>query len=221
MKEKNPFLFITPRGEESIIGREGFYKKLKSKILKSLDNKKIISVNGDFGMGKTFFVKKIIKELNERKNLKVYNYDFNFNTINHLRRLPSENDVGKEIIVLIDRFELILFLASKWRHKVLELMRDLCKAEITVIITTTDDLLNKIQNIEPSIKNFFEVVNVPAMNFKEAKELILSRLNKVRKKSSDSLKPLTKDEVREVYETSEGNPRMMLMLCAALYDKKV
>jgi hypothetical protein len=221
MNVENPFLFITPRkGKDKLVGRFDFLKKVKKTVINSLKKQSIVTLNGDFGIGKSLFVKKTVKELNKRKSIKIYRFDFNFNLLNELRNLPSEKRIKKEIVVVIDRFELILSLSSFLQDKILQIMTDLCKAEITIIVTTSSDLLEKIKDMKPKIKNYFKVLEVPSMNFEETQKLIISRLNEVRPKKSNSIEPFTKYEIKEIYKKSKGNPRMILMLCAALFEEK-
>ena len=221
MNITNPFLFITPRSQDLLVGRRDFLKKIKSTVVNSLKEKTIVTINGDFGIGKTLFVEKAIKELKSRKNIKLYSYDFNFNILNELRNLPSEKKVKKQIIVIIDRFELILSLSSVLQEKILKIMAELSEAKITLIITSSDDLLKRLKRIKPSIKKYFKILNVPSMTFEETKRLIISRLNESRPKSKDSLHPFTTQEVKQIFKTSRGNPRMVLMLCAGLFEEKV
>lgn len=216
----NPFLFITPRLKDSLIGRKDFVAKIKSTIMKSLDDKAIVVVSGDFGIGKSLFVEKVILDLKSKKNLKIYSYDFNFNILNDLRALPSEKKSKKQFLVVIDKFDLILSLSSMLQKKILNIMADLCEAKVTFIISSTAEVLNKVKGLDLKIKKYFKVLNVPSMNFEETKELILSRLNEVRPKKSDSLHPFTLDEVKEIYKNSKGNPRIILMLCAGLFEEK-
>lgn len=220
MKVMNPFLFITPREKDLLVGREKFLEKIKTSVMKSLDDSIIISINGDFGIGKTLFVEKAIKDLKKKKSLKLYKYDFNFNLLNDLRTLPSEKKLKKQMVVIIDRFELILSLSSYLQKKILEIMQDLCNAGITQIITTSEGLLKELKNIKPGINKYFKVLNVPSMNFNESKKLIISRLNESRPKKKDSLNPFTLDEVKKIHKKSQGNPRMVLMLCAGLFEEK-
>ncbi|MBN1924039.1 MAG: hypothetical protein JW791_04755 [Nanoarchaeota archaeon] len=220
MNVNNPFLFITPRDKDLLVGRQSFLDQVKTTVMKSLDSQAIITINGDFGIGKTLFVEKAVSDLEKRKDIKLFKWDFNLNTLNDLRTLPNEKELKKQIVVTIDRFELILSLSNILQNKILKIMTDLVKSKITLIITTSDDLLKKIKNIEPKIKSFFKVLNVPPMNFEETKRLIVSRLNESRKKKSDSIEPFTNDEVKQIYKNSKGNPRMVLLLCASLFEDK-
>jgi len=166
------------------------------------------------------FVDKIIIDLNKRRNIKIFKFDFNMNTLNDLRNLPTEKELGKEIVVIIDRFELMLELSGELQEKILEIMTDLCKAEITIIVTSSNSLLKTVNKLRPELKNYFKVLDVPAMNFEETKKLVISRLNEVRAKKSDSLEPFTLDEVKKIHDNAKGNPRMVLLLLAGLFEQK-
>ncbi len=218
---ENPFLFIVPRKEDKIYGRKEFLEKVKKTVLDSLNDQVIVTINGEYGIGKTLFIERVVEGLKKRKSIKVFYFDFNLNTLNDLRNLPTEKELKKQIVVVIDRFELILSLSDILQKKILEMMVELCEAKITFIIATTDDLLKKIKSIEPRIKRYFKVLDVPKMSFEEAKELIVSRLNEIRPRKSDSLEPFTLKEVKHIYKVAKGNPRMILLLCASLLEEKI
>jgi len=217
----NPFLYITPRDKESLVGRTGFLEIIEKKILESLDKSAVIAVNGEVGIGKTMFIEKVISKLESRKDIKVFKLDFNLNTLNDLRSIPTEKELQKQILIVIDRFELILSLTKEIQQKVLEVLANLCEAKVTIILATTTGLISKIFEINHNVKKFFNVLNVPYMNFEEVKKLVVSRLNEVRKEKSDKIEPFLKEELDMIYKNSKGNPRMVLMLCASLYEKKV
>ncbi len=218
--QDNPFLFITPREKsDELIGRFDFYEKIKKTVLESLDEHAIITINGDFGMGKSLFVEKVLAELSNKKMLKLITLDFSLNTLNDLRNIPSEKAAGKQIIVIIDRFELLLSLSNNLQEKIVQLMNDLCKAKITLIITSSDDLLKKMAKMDAGLKKYFKVLEVPPISFDEAKKLAIQRLDEARSKGKGSLAPFTEDEVRKVYNNSKGNPRLILMLLASLYEE--
>ena len=222
MAVQNPFLYITPRDKDFLVGRSNFLDKVKKVVMDSLDENAIVSINGEFGIGKTLFVRKVIEDLEEKKkSVKVFHYDFNFNTLNDLRNLPSEKKAKKEIIVVIDRFELILSLSNLLQRKILKVMSDLCKAKITLLITSTDDLLKKIKNIDEGVKKYFRVLDVPPMTYEETEKLVISRLNEVRTKNKESIHPFTENEIKAMYKNAKGNPRMLLMLCASLFEEKL
>ncbi|VVB76132.1 ATPase domain predominantly from Archaea [Candidatus Tiddalikarchaeum anstoanum] len=220
MNVNNPFLFITPRNSDVLVGRHSFLETLEKKVLESLDTHAIIAVNGPFGIGKSQFIYKIIEDLKTRKNIKIFNFDFNLNTLNDLRSVPHEKDLKKQIIIVIDRFELIESLTKEIQHKVLNVMAELCDAKDTFILETSSDLIKKVADVEPNVKKYFNIINVPQMNYDEVKKLIYTRLNEVRKDKSESINPFTEEEVKMIHKQSKGNPRMVLMLCASLYEKK-
>jgi hypothetical protein len=220
--QNNPFLSITPREKsDELIGRFGFYEKIKKTILESLDDYAIITINGDFGIGKSLFVEKVLADLSKKKQLKIINLDFSLNILNDLRNIPSEEEAGKQIIVIIDRFELLLSLSNNLQKKIVQLMNDLCKAKITLIITSSDDLLKKMAKMDAGLKKYFKVLEVPPLSFDEAKKLAIQRLDEVRSNGKGSLTPFTEDELRKVYNNSKGNPRLILMLLASLYEEHV
>lgn len=215
----NPFLFITPRDKsDQLIGRFDFFEKIKKTVLESLDDNCIVTINGDFGIGKSLFVKKAMEELSAKKSLKLFYLDFNLNTLNDLRNMPTEKELGKQIIVIIDRFELLLSLSNNLQEKIVKLMANLCEAKVTLIITTSDDLLKKMAKMDANLKKYFKVLNVPPVSLTEAKKLIIARLDEVRKINKGTIKPFTENEVEKIHKNAKGNPRIILMLLASLYE---
>lgn len=215
----NPFLFITPRDKsDELVGRFDFFEKIKKTVLESLDESAIVTIKGDFGIGKSLFVKKAMEDLSAKKNLKIFYLDFNLNTLNDLRNMPSEKEIGKQIIVIIDRFELMLSLSNILQEKIVKLMADLCKAKITLIITASDDLMEKMAKMDAKLKNYFKVLNVPPISLAEAKKLVISRLDEVRKNNRGTIKPFSENEIEKIHRNAKGNPRIILMLLASLYE---
>lgn len=217
---RNPFLYITPRNKDLLIGRIEFLKKVEKTVLSSLDKPVIVAVNGEFGIGKTLFIEKAIKKLEKKKSIKLYDFDFNLNTLNDLRNIPTEKKLKKQIVIVVDRFELILSLTPEIQKKILKIMGELSKAKVTIIIATSSSLIKKVINLDSSIKRYFKILNVPALNFDETKELILSRLNESRPKKSNKLEPFTNKEVKMIHKQAKGNPRLVLLLCATLFEEK-
>jgi 6-pyruvoyl-tetrahydropterin synthase len=215
----NPFLFITPRDKsDELIGRFDFFEKIKKTVLESLDESAIVTIKGDFGIGKSLFVKKAMEDLSAKKNLKIFYLDFNLNTLNDLRNMPSEKEIGKQIIVIIDRFELMLSLSNTLQEKIVKLMADLCEAKVTLIITASDDLMVKMAKMDAKLKNYFKVLNVPPISLAEAKKLVISRLDEVRKNNKGTIKPFNENEIEKIHRNAKGNPRIILMLLASLYE---
>ena len=221
MINANPFLFITPREKsDELIGRFDFFEKIKKTVLGSLDEHAIVTINGDYGIGKSLFVKKVMEDLSSKKSLKIFYLDFNLNTLNDLRNIPTEKELGKQIIILIDRFELMLSLSNSLQEKIVKLMGELCQSKITLILTTSDDLLKKMAKMDAKLKTYFKVLNVPPINLAEAKKLVISRLDEVKKKEKGSITPFTEEEIEKIHRNAKGNPRIILMLLASLYEDR-
>ncbi|MDD4353136.1 MAG: hypothetical protein PHN56_01625, partial [Candidatus Nanoarchaeia archaeon] len=159
-----------------------------------------------------------MKDLSTKKILKIFYLDFNLNTLNDLRTIPSEKELGKQIIVIIDRFELILSLSNSLQEKIVKLMADLCESKITLILTTSDDLLKKMTKMDEKLKKYFKVLNVPPISLVEAKKLVISRLDEVKKADKGTIRPFTENEIEKIHKNAKGNPRIILMLLASLYE---
>ncbi|MDD2678887.1 MAG: hypothetical protein PHT91_01475 [Candidatus Nanoarchaeia archaeon] len=221
MINPNPFLFITPREKsDELIGRFEFFEKIKRVVLESLDESAIVTINGDFGIGKSLFVDKVVKDLSKKKSLKVFYLDFNLNTLNDLRNIPLEKELGKQIIVIIDRFELLLSLSNNLQEKIIKIMTELCENKITLIITSSNDLLKSMKKLDNDMKKYFKVLDVPKLSLTEAKRLVISRMDELNRKQRGTIKPFTENEIKKIHENSKGNPRIILMLLASLFEDK-
>jgi len=216
----NPFFSVTPLKKDMIVGRKEFLKNINKEVMSSLIDNKIIIIKGDSGMGKSFFVRSAVDELKTKKSIKLFNYDFSLDLINKLRKLPDESKIKKQIVVVIDRFELMLMLSEQLQTKIFELMTELCKTGITFLITSSDDLIEKTRILNLELKKYFKTFNVPGLTYEEAEDLVINRLNMERKKDLKSIEPFTVKELKEVYKNSKGNPRIILMLCGVLFDNK-
>ena len=97
-------------------------------------------------------------------------------------------------------------------------MANLCESKITLILTTSDDLLKKMAKMDAHLKKYFKVLNVPPVSLDEAKKLIISRLDEVKKTGKGTIKPFTENEVEKIHKNAKGNPRIILMLLASLYE---
>jgi hypothetical protein len=213
----NPFLRIVPDKNEKIIDREKVSKELVEKTLKALKGGTLILLSADYGMGKSIITNHFIKSL--KKDIKIIEMGFSNFIADDIRNLPSETK--NEILVIIDRFDLIDGMRNDDKNKVVNLILERGNKGLTFIVLCTPDVLNKIFGINPEFKKKGDIISIPSMTYEEAKELVISRLNETRRQKSQSLDPFTETEIKEIWKKSKGNPRMILLLCATLYDRKM
>ncbi len=218
MKLVNPFLFITPRDKEKIIGKKDFLKDLKTTVKKSLKTKKseIILLQGDVGSGKTLFIKKLVKEFDKSKIKKM---SFNMNTLNDLRKIFTKKD--KKKMVIIDKMDIINHLPKELQKKIINLIIEFTELGINFLIAVDKKTKSLIKDLNNKFKKYLIVKKIPKLEYADAEDLVISRLNEERTKKSESIEPFTQEELKKLFEKSKGNPRMLLMLCASLYEQKL
>lgn len=216
-KRENPFMSIIPREQDNVFGRSAFFSDLKSGTEQAINGEKILVIEGDPGTGKSAIMKKL-QNLLEKNKIKVFMLDFAGDVLNEVRSLPVEK--GKEIFVMIDRFELIDSMKEYEAKKLLELIIEFSEQGLTFLLATTDEGLKTAKKLSNEFSGRTIAYHLPMLDYKHAKKMVVDRLNSVREKESESTAPFTDDELRQIWKKSGGNPRMMLMLCASLYEQK-
>ncbi len=213
----NPFTYITPRENEEIIDRINVYNRLEKKILDTLIQGTIIFLEGDYGSGKSLLVQKLKKNLGNK--IKIITLDFTGMILNDLRKLPLEKK--REILVVIDRFDLSEGLSKENFEKLLDLILELKNRGLSFLLLLNNKTTKAIKKAKSRLKKEYSIIRIPALDYKFSKELIISRLNEIRKSKNESLEPFTEKEIKEVWRNSKGNPRMLLLLCENLFERKM
>ncbi|MCW1309645.1 MAG: P-loop NTPase fold protein, partial [Candidatus Nanoarchaeia archaeon] len=186
---QNPFLYIVPRAEEDIINFRQFIENLDSTI-KCMQTGGIIFISGPYGSGKTLILNHLKKKFS-KENIEVISMDFNLNTMFKIKSLP----LGKKMIVMIDRFDLADTLNNETLKKLLDSINEISSHNVIFIIAIIPELLTRIFALDEKIKNRAKILDVPLLNEKEIRELIVSRLNEIRKEKSDSIEPFTEEDI--------------------------
>ncbi len=212
----NPFLTIVPEEKDSLIDREQVLKDLEQKTIESLKGGTLIILSAGYGMGKSI-VKDHFKE-KIKKKVRIIELNFTNQIADDIRNLPSEDK--RDILVVIERFDLIDVMDAENKRKVTDLIIERNNKGLTFLILCIPEVVNRLFNMNGEFEKRSQIITLSAMTFEEAREMVISRLNTARKKS-DSLEPLTEHELKEIWKKSRGNPRMILLLCATLYDKKM
>ncbi len=212
----NPFAYITPRENEKIIDRVGVYKGLESKILETLEKGSIILLEGDYGSGKSLLVQKLNANLKEK--IKTISLNFTGTILNDLRKLPLEKK--REILVIIDRFDFIKSLNENDFKKVLDLIIELKNRGLSFLLLLNKQTIQVIEKTSRKFKKESYVISIPPLDYRFSKELILSRLNEIKNKKGSSIL-FSEKEMKEIWRNSRGNPRMLLLLCENLFERKI
>jgi type II secretory pathway predicted ATPase ExeA len=208
---ENPFMAIIPREDEKVVGVNK--QKIKELLAKAKNKWTIFIVSGDYGSGKSLILAEIEKAL---KGFRIEHMIYSKEMIAGVRGLKGK----KKLAVTIDKFDLAETSKDESFRGVLDLIAEAAESGIIFLISTTPKILSRAFSLSQKFKNVAIVYDVPPLNYEEARELVVARLNEARTKKSESLEPLTEAELREIWRKSNGNPRMILLLCAQFYDLK-
>ncbi|MCD6576070.1 MAG: hypothetical protein J7K73_02845 [Nanoarchaeota archaeon] len=212
----NPFLDIMHKGDEKVIMDKKALQKIKSLSKELAKNHIILFIAGDYGSGKSLVEKEI--EKNIPRSFKKRKLIFSSDLIHELGKIPAEEILKKKLIVFIDKFELSDAISDEKLKKILDLILNTSKSGVAYVISCTPNTIARLFSISDELRKYSKVYNVPALTFEQAKKLIIIRLNKVRKKKTNSISPFTESQLKNIWKASNGNPRMILLLCASLYE---
>lgn len=207
----NPFLSISPKKDNPLFGID--ISKIKYYAKKISEGNTIVIISGQLGSGKSAVVMAIEKALPR--------------TMHKVKLIcsPGLNESLKSIkvkgktVIIIEKFYMAVAFGEKELKAILNTIGEMLNKNTSFIITSTPELAATIPQLSEKIKNV-HIFDVPQLSFEDAKKLIIWRLNQVREKESESLEPFTESELMHIWKTSKGNPKMILLLCASLYDAK-
>lgn len=221
MEDTNPFLRIVPTENEKFYGeRERLFVEIVDGIKKSFDGKEVVLLNGEYGLGKSFFIKKLEEKLSKKGEFTIQSLDFTANLMSDLNSI-EEQKKKRNLFIIIDKFDLFTFIKDELAERIINKILKLAKDGILFMLACTPSSLKRLYKNYPELKKRAQVFEVPRLNYNETKELILSRLNSIRKVMSDSLNPFTDSEVKKIWKEAEGNPKLILMLCSNIYEQKM
>lgn len=213
----NPFLSIVPRKGEKMFGMSEKSILLMAEGVSK--GKKLLLISGDYGSGKSIIADKIEKNL--ASDVKIEKWMFSVDIANQLRSLPMEEALRRKVAVFIDKFELSDVMDDKTLMKILQLMVDITKMGVSFVIDVNPKTVMRIYELDDAFKSLSELYTVKPLVFHEVKDLVLSRLNEVRTTKTQDLSPFSEKELMDVWKKSQGNPRMILLILANLYDIKM
>ncbi len=138
--------------------------------------------------------------------------------INELEKIQVDKPSKSKKIVSIDKFELSDVLSDTKLIKLINILLAKSKSGVGFIISCTPQTIVRLFSLSDKLRQYSKVFNVPKLTFNQAKQLIIIRLNNIRKQKSNSLSPFNEHQIKDIWKTSNGNPRMILLLCASLYE---
>lgn len=216
----NPFVSIVPSENEKFYGnREEFFKTIIDSIETNsmVDDNRFIVLTGGYGSGKTFFLEKIKNKVEKNKMLSHILY-FSPALYEQLKEDIDLSKAKKDVLLIVDRFEFAEYLKDEYVKKVIKLMFEMLnRQKVIFLISSISNSWKKLVRRYPELKAS-DVYEVPGLSFEEAMDLVRSRLTKAKVKG---LGPFAKDEIKKIWKDSGGNPRMILLLCAEIYEDKM
>lgn len=208
---ENPFMSIIPREEEKAVGVNK--QQIKELLNKNKGKWTVFIVSGEYGSGKSLVISEIEKQI---KGAKIEKIIYSREMGSGIRALREK----KKIVVEIDKFELSETTKDETLRVLLDTVANVSEGGVTFIISVTPKTLSRLFSLSQKFKNTSIVYNMPPLSYEEAREMVVSRLNEVRNKDSASIEPFTDAELKEIWRKSNGNPRLILLLCATMFDLK-
>jgi len=209
---ENPFLPIVADKDQKLIGKK--LEDSKNLIKEIKNQKRLIIILGEYGSGKSLFVDAIKDTFS--KQFKVTELVCYLDILDQLNKIAETK--GKKSLIIIDKLELCI--DNEIFKQLVEKIKELFSKGNYIILTSTPETKKDIEKAFGDINEKILYL-VPNLDFEETKELVINRLNSIQKnKAIRSLYPFTEKEIKEIWSKSKGNPRLILMLCASLYESK-
>lgn len=215
---RNPFYNIMPRYKENMVGGKATMSRLENELKTVREKGKILILVGEHGSGRSLIIQKF-KDVLRRKRMKIYEKDFSLRLLEELRTHGTAKK-RKSIFCIIDKFDYYCGLDLPILKKIINLMVDVNDLGVNFLLVMTPNTLNELSKLNGRFKARTRITNIPPLNFEQAKKMVLNRLNEVRRKKDNSLEPFTEEEIRHIWKKAKGNPRMILLICASLFDAK-
>ncbi len=218
---QNPFfcedIILRDKGEKLIMSQKekDKIKELTEKVLDK-DEHNILILVGRAGAGKKPVEIEISKNLPEKYEKR--EFIFGIDIINELRCITTDKYIKENLFIFLDNMELSEAFGEEKLKKVIELIIETSRAGVCYVLSCDPETLARMYSFSGELSRKSFVYNVPGLSFEIAKELVVSRLNRFRDEESDSLEPFTEAQIKNIWQTSKGNPRMILMLCGNLYS---
>jgi Cdc6-like AAA superfamily ATPase len=188
----------------SLLGKDASLKEIKG-LLKGFETSKATEISATiFGF------------LNiSKRSEKTFKGTQDFNSLlNYLKGVTKFMPKRiKTIMLLIDEGE---YVAKDNSANLLQSMRLLFQTSpFMVIIAGSPVLFDKLASIEPSFGNLFPEQNritLKPLEVDDIKQLIIKRLDLIKKDLKGTIAPFTEDSLRIILEYSRGNPRYIIRI---------
>jgi Cdc6-like AAA superfamily ATPase len=188
----------------SLLGKDASLKEIKE-LLKGFETSKATEISATiFGF------------LNiSKRSEKTFKGTQDFNSLlNYLKGVTKFMPKRiKTIMLLIDEGE---YVAKDNSANLLQSMRLLFQTSpFMVIIAGSPVLFDKLASIEPSFGNLFPEQNritLKPLEVDDIKQLIIKRLDLIKKDLKGTIAPFTEDSLRIILEYSRGNPRYIIRI---------
>jgi len=214
---KNPFIHITPRPKEEIIGAKNVLKDLSKGLNDVINSNRILMLTGKPGSGRSLMTREFIKLIKKRKGLHVKEFSLSNRLIHDLNLCSAKKCRD---FYIIKEFEFYESMDKDLLKKLINKIVNLNGKGIKFFLSTTSESVADILSLNDEFKSKARIITIPPLTLPEAKKLIISRLNEIRK-DKNSLSPFSEKEVTYIWKKSRGSPRMILMICASLFDAKM
>ncbi len=211
-KDMNPFNNVEPTSTDEIVNKEEI-KNISNKIKENINKKRLIIIEGDYGSGKSLYLKTIHDKLKSKN--KSWN-EFNKELPNKLKSLI----ITKNHALFIDNFDLISGLTNDELFNLTNTIMSLLEKAI-IIISSRPENTKRLLRINPLLQSRTLRIKIKPLTLKETIKLVINRLNKDRKTRTNSLEPFTREEITSIWRKANGNPRLILLILKELYDKRL
>ncbi len=215
MEDRNPFISITYSKSDTVVDRVNEKIELLIMLNEAMEHGGIIVLKGDPGMGKSTIISTLESELKKSKNIEMIKEEFTPLIYNKIRNLHI--DPTKKTLVILDDFNNIEMVDKLSQQRIVDMLYNLGQKIAIMLVENRTEGVEK--DLEKQGKNF-KRYEIKGLSKEDIKQIIINRLNSVRKSKSDSLDPFTSQEFEKIYKKSRGNPRISLLICSALFDQK-
>ena len=215
MEDRNPFISITYSKSDTVVDRVNEKIELLIMLNEAMEHGGIIVLKGDPGMGKSTIISTLESELKKSKNIEMIKEEFTPLIYNKIRNLHI--DPTKKTLVILDDFNNIEMVDKLSQQRIVDMLYNLGQKIAIMLVENRTEGVEK--DLEKQGENF-KRYEIKGLSKEDIKQIIINRLNSVRKSKSDSLDPFTSQEFEKIYKKSRGNPRISLLICSALFDQK-
>lgn len=211
---QNPFLYIVPSEHEQIVDRDVELAELHLAINKFI-NGGVIVVKGPPGIGKTSLVKYALNSLKKENNIRTAYFELNAATLERLNELAFDNRY--KYIIAIDDINNEDGFTELQKNRLRNLISVVSEHACLILVENREEGIEKC--VTCIQENKIQIIELKGLSFADIKQIIINRLNLIRRVASDSIEPFQEKDIETAYKKAEGNPRMILLILAAIFDR--